>query len=85
MTTKKELLKRIEALERLTSDLMESLDALLADKRSENERNASEVRAKTIENPIGRKENMPMGGTRDFKPRHLQHQLGRGVTDEGQR
>ena len=70
MTTKKELMKRIEALERLTSDLMASLDALLADKRSENERNASEVRAKTIENPIGRKENMPMGGTRDFKPRH---------------
>ena len=70
MTTKKELLKRIESLERLTSDLKTSLDALLADKRSENERNASEVRAKTIENPIGKKENMPMGGTRDFKPRH---------------
>lgn len=70
MISKKELVKRIEALERLTSDLMTSLDALLADKRSENERNASEVRAKTIENPIGRKENMPMGGTRDFKPRH---------------
>lgn len=70
MISKKELVKRIEALERLTSDLMTSMDALLADKRSENERNASEVRAKTIENPIGRKENMPMGGTRDFKPRH---------------
>ena len=70
MTTKKELLKRIESRERLTSDLKTSLDALLADKRSENERNASEVRAKTIENPIGKKENMPMGGTRDFKPRH---------------
>ena len=70
MTTKKELLKRIESLELLTSDLKTSLDALLADKRSENERNASEVRAKTIENPIGKKENMPMGGTRDFKPRH---------------
>ena len=70
MTTKKELLKRIESLERLTSDLKTSLDALLADKRSENERNASEVREKTIENPIGKKENMPMGGTRDFKPRH---------------
>ena len=70
MTTKKELLKRIESLERLTSDLKTSLDALLADKRSENERNASEVRAKTIENPMGNKENMPMGGTRDFKPRH---------------
>lgn len=70
MTTKKELLKRIEALERLTSELRKEMDALLADKRSENERNASELRAKTIENPIGRKENMPMGGTRDFKPRH---------------
>lgn len=70
MISKKELVKRIEVLERLTSDLVTSLDALLADKRSENERNASEVRAKTIENPIGRKENMPMGGTRDFKPRH---------------
>ena len=70
MTTKKELLKRIESLERLTSDVKTSLDARLADKRSENERNASEVRAKTIENPIGKKENMPMGGTRDFKPRH---------------
>lgn len=70
MTTKKELLKRIEALELLTSELKTSLDALLADKRSENERNASEVRAKTIENPTRRKDNMPMGGTRDFKPRH---------------
>lgn len=70
MISKKELVKRIETLESLVADLMIHLDALLDDKRSENERNASEVRAKTIENPIGRKENMPMGGTRDFKPRH---------------
>lgn len=70
MITKKELVNRIEALERLTSELRKEMDALLDEKRSENERNASEVRAKTIENPIGRKENMPMGGTRDFKPRH---------------
>lgn len=70
MIRKKDLVNRIEALERLTSELRKEMDALLADKRSENERNASEVRAKTIENPIGRKENMPMGGTRDFKPRH---------------
>lgn len=70
MITKKELVNRIEALERLTSELRKEMDALLAEKRSENERNPSEVRAKTIENPIGRKENMPMGGTRDFKPRH---------------
>ena len=70
MITKKELVKRIEALERLTSELRKEMDALLTEKRSENERNASEVRAKTIENPIGRKENMPVGCTRDFKPRH---------------
>lgn len=70
MIRKKDLVNRIEALERLTSDLRTSLDALLADKRSENERNASELRAKTIENPTRRKDNMPMGGTRDFKPRH---------------
>lgn len=70
MIRKKDLVNRIEALERLTSELKTSLDALLADKRSENERNASEVRAKTIENPTRRKDNMPMGGTRDFKPRH---------------
>lgn len=70
MTTKKELLKRIEALERLTSELRKEMDALLSEKRSENERNQSEVRAKTIENPTRRKDNMPMGGTRDFKPRH---------------
>lgn len=70
MIRKKDLVNRIEALERLTSDLKTSLYALLADKRSENERNASEVRAKTIENPTRRKDNMPMGGTRDFKPRH---------------
>lgn len=70
MIRKKDLVNRIEALERLTSDLKTSLDALLADKRSENERNQSEVRAKTIENPTRRKDNMPMGGTRDFKPRH---------------
>lgn len=70
MIRKKDLVNRIEALERLTYDLMTSLDAILADKRSENERNASEVRAKTIENPTPRKENNPMGGTRDFKPRH---------------
>lgn len=70
MITKKELVNRIEALERLTSELRKEMDTLLTEKRSENERNASEVRAKTIENPIGRKENMPMGGTRDFKPRH---------------
>lgn len=70
MISKKELVKRIETLESLVADLMIHLDALLDDKRSEKERNASEVRAKTIENPIGRKENMPMGGTRDFKPRH---------------
>lgn len=70
MIRKKDLANRIEALERLTSDLKTSLDALLAYKRSENERNQSEVRAKTIENPTRRKDNMPMGGTRDFKPRH---------------
>ena len=70
MITKKELLKRIEALERLTSELRKEMDSLLAEKRSENERNASEVRAKTIENTTRRKDNMPMGGTRDFKPRH---------------
>ena len=70
MTTKKELVKRIEALERLASELRKEIDALLADKRSENERNASEVRAKTIENPTRRKDNMPVGCTRDFKPRH---------------
>ena len=70
MISKKDLVKRIEALERLTSELRKEIDALLADKRSENERNPSEVRAKTIENPIGRKENMPVGCTRDFKPRH---------------
>ena len=70
MITKKELVKRIEALERLTSELRKEIDTLLAEKRSENERNGSEVRAKTIENPIGKKENMPVGCTRDFKPRH---------------
>ena len=70
MITKKELVKRIEALERLTSELRKEMDTLLSEKRSENERNGSEVRAKTIENPIGRKENMPVGCTRDFKPRH---------------
>ena len=70
MISKKELVKRIEALERLSSDLRKEIDSLLAEKRSENERNASEVRAKTIENPIGKKENMPGGCTRDFKPRH---------------
>ena len=70
MITKKELLKRIEALERLTSELRKEMDDLLSEKRSENERNASEVRAKTIENTTRRKDNMPMGGTRDFKPRH---------------
>ena len=70
MISKKELVKRIEALERLTSELRKEMDALLSEKRSENERNESEVRAKTIENPTRRKDNMPMGGTRDFKPRH---------------
>lgn len=70
MITKKDLVTRIEALERLTSELRKEMDAILAEKRSENERNASEVRAKTIENPTRRKDNMPMGGTRDFKPRH---------------
>ena len=70
MITKKELLKRIEALERLTYELRKEMDDLLSEKRSENERNASEVRAKTIENTTRRKDNMPMGGTRDFKPRH---------------
>lgn len=70
MITKKDLVSRIEALERLTSELRKEMDALLSEKRSENERNGSEMRAKTIENPIGRKENMPVGCTRDFKPRH---------------
>ena len=70
MISKKELVKRIEALERLTSELRKEMDSLLSEKRSENERNASEVRAKTIENTTRRKDNMPMGGTRDFKPRH---------------
>ena len=70
MIRKKDLVKRIEALERLTSDLLKKMDAILTEKRSENERNPSEVRAKTIENPIGRKENIPVGCTRDFKPRH---------------
>ena len=70
MISKKELVKRIEALERLTSELRKEMDALLSEKRSENERNESEVRAKTIENPTRRRDNMPMGGTRDFKPRH---------------
>ena len=70
MISKKELVKRIEALERLTSELRKEMDGLLSEKRSENERNASEVRAKTIENQARRKDNMPMGGTRDFKPRH---------------
>lgn len=70
MITKKDLVSRIEALERLTSELRKEMDAILSEKRSENERNGSEVRAKTIENPIGRKENMPVGCTRDFKPRH---------------
>ena len=70
MISKKELVKRIEALERLTSELRKEMDDLLSEKRSENERNASEVRAKTIENTTRRKDNMPMGGTRDFKPRH---------------
>lgn len=70
MISKKELVKRIEALERLTSELRKEMDDLLSEKRSENERNASEVRAKTIENQTRRKDNMPMGGTRDFKPRH---------------
>lgn len=70
MIRKKDLVNRIEALERLTSELRKEMDALLTEKRSENERNPSEVRAKTIENPIGRKENMPVGCTRDFKPRH---------------
>lgn len=70
MIRKKDLVARIEALERLTSELRKEIDALLADKRSENERSASEMRAKTIENPIGKKENMPVGCTRDFKPRH---------------
>ena len=70
MISKKELVKRIEALERLTSELRKEMDELLSEKRSENERNESEVRAKTIENPTRRKDNMPMGGTRDFKPRH---------------
>ena len=70
MISKKDLVARIEALERLTSELRKEIDSLLAEKRSENERNGSEVRAKTIENPIGRKENMPVGCTRDFKPRH---------------
>ena len=70
MISKKELVNRIEALERLTSELRKEMDDLLSEKRSENERNASEVRAKTIENTTRRKDNMPMGGTRDFKPRH---------------
>ena len=70
MISKKELVKRIEALERLTSELRKEMDDLFSEKRSENERNASEVRAKTIENTTRRKDNMPMGGTRDFKPRH---------------
>ena len=70
MISKKELVKRIEALERLTSELRKEMDDILSEKRSENERNASEVRAKTIENTTRRKDNMPMGGTRDFKPRH---------------